>query len=52
VTSDHQLVIDRVTSAKKKINDSEVANLIDRQLQAERNHLNMAQRLQDRVAKQ
>jgi uncharacterized protein (DUF305 family) len=52
VTNDHQLIIDSATSARKRINDPEVANLVDRQLQADRNHLAMAQRLQDRVAKQ
>jgi predicted outer membrane protein len=52
VTTDHQLVLDRVASARKRIKDPEVAALIDKLLPAYREHLTTAQRLQDRLAKQ
>ena len=52
VTSDHQLILDRVNGARKRINDPEVVALIDQTVPVDQRHLTMAQRLQDRIAKQ
>ena len=52
VTSDHQLILDRVNGARKRINDPEVVALIDQTVPVDQRHLTMAQGLQDRIAKQ
>ncbi len=51
VMNDHQLVIDRVTSAGKRIKDPEVSALVGKLLAMDRDHLVMAQRLRERVAR-
>ena len=51
VLQDQQMVIDRVTNARKRINDAEVAALIDQLLPVYRNHVAVAQRMQERIAK-
>jgi len=51
VLQDQQMVIDRVTSARKRINDAQVAALIDQLLPVYRNHVALAQRMQERVAR-
>ena len=51
VLQDQQMVIDRVTNARKRINDAEVAALIDQLLPVYRNHVAMAQRMQERIAR-
>ena len=51
VLQDQQMVIDRVTSARKRIDDTEVAALIDQLLPLYRNHVAMAQRMQERIAR-
>jgi uncharacterized protein (DUF305 family) len=51
VLDDHQMVIDRVTNARKRITDPEVSALIDKLLPVYRDHMTMAQRMQERIAK-
>jgi len=51
VLDDHQMVIDRVTNARKRITDPEVSALVDKLLPVYRDHMTMAQRMQERIAK-
>jgi putative membrane protein len=50
VIKDHQMVIDRVTHARPGITDPEVANLVDKLLPVWKQHVPMAQSLQDRLS--
>ena len=45
------MVIDRVTNARKRITDPEVSALVDKLLPVYRDHMTMAQRMQERIAK-
>jgi putative membrane protein len=51
VIKDHQMVIDRVTHARSGITDPEVANLVDSLLPSWKQHVTMAQSLEDRLSK-
>ena len=50
VVKDHQMVIDRVTRARSRISDPEVTSVVDKLLPAFKQHLTMAQKLQDRLS--
>lgn len=51
MVKDHQMVIDRVTRARSRINDPELTGLVDKLLPTLKQHLSMAQKLQDNLSK-
>ena len=51
MVSDHQAVIDRLTTARTRVNDPEAVALVDKLLPMAKQHLTMAQKLQETVAK-
>jgi predicted outer membrane protein len=50
VIKDHRMVIDRVTHARSRIVNAEVASFVDKLLPTFKQHLTMAQELQDRLS--
>lgn len=48
---DHQMAIDRLTSARTQVTDPEYVSLIDKVLPTMKQHVTMAQKLQDNLAK-
>lgn len=51
MVKEHQMAIDRVTHARSRINDPEVTGLVDKLLPMLKQHLSMAQKLQDSLSK-
>jgi predicted outer membrane protein len=51
MVKDHQMVIDRLTNARSQVSDPEYLGLIDKVLPTLKQHLTMAQKLQDSLSK-
>jgi putative membrane protein len=51
MVEDHQMAIDRLSSARSTTGDPELRNLIDKLLPTFKQHLGMAQKLRDLVSK-
>jgi predicted outer membrane protein len=51
MVKDHQMVIDRLTSARSQISDPEYVSLVDKLMPTLKQHLTMAQKIQDNLAK-
>ncbi len=51
MVKDHQMVIDRLTTARSRISDAELTSLVDKLLPTLKQHLSMAQKLQDSLSK-
>jgi putative membrane protein len=51
MVKDHQMVIERVTHARSRINDPELTGLVDKLLPTLKQHLSMAQKLQGSLSK-
>ena len=51
MVNDHQAVIDRLTTARTRVNDPEAVALVDKLLPTAKQHLTMAQKLQETVSK-
>jgi putative membrane protein len=48
---DHQMAIDRLTSARSQVTDPEYVSLIDKVLPTMKQHVTLAQKLQDSLSK-
>jgi len=48
---DHQMAVDRLTSARTQVTDPEYVSLIDKMLPTMKQHVTLAQKLQDNLAK-
>src|SRR5216684_3610530 len=48
---DHQMAVDRLTSARTQVTDPEYVSLIDKLLPTIKQHVAMAQKLQDNLSK-
>jgi len=51
MVQDHQKVIDKLTTARSRISDPELTGLVDKLLPTYKQHLAMAQKLQDTLSK-
>jgi hypothetical protein len=51
MVQDHQKVIDKLTTARSRISDPELAGLVDKLLPTYKQHLSMAQKLQENLSK-
>ena len=51
MVQDHQKVIDKLTTARSRISDTELTGLVDKLLPTYKQHLAMAQKLQDNLSK-
>lgn len=51
MVKDHQMVIERLTRARTRVNDPEITSLVDKLLPTLKEHLSTAQKLQDNLSK-